>query len=121
MKQVPLYTTHGEWAAMLVNDYFLYNPQGDWIGFLDLEKNVYSVRGEYVGWLAGDGRVLRKRATATLRERRQPPPAQPRLKFPPTVPLPPLIGDLRYDTVDVFEEMPERLDPYDMDQVADID
>jgi hypothetical protein len=121
MKQQPIYTTRGDWAAMLVNDYYLYSPAGDWIGFLDLQKRVYSVRGEYVGWLSNDMRVLRKLDGTGNLGRRKGPPVQPRLKFAPSVPLAPLMAELSYDTIDVFEAMPERLDPFDMDAVQDID
>ena len=121
MKQQPIYTTRGDWAAMLVNNYYLYSPSGDWIGFLDLQKHVFNVRGEYVGWLSNDMRVLRKRDGAGSLHRMKGPPVQPRLKISPSVPLAPLMGDLGYDTIDVLEDMPERLDPYDMDAVQDID
>jgi hypothetical protein len=121
LKQAPIYTSRGDWAAMLVNDYYLYNPAGDWIGFLDLKKNVYNVRGEYAGWLSNDSRILRKRDTSNPLQRLKGPPVQPRLKFSPSVPLAPMMAELGYDTIDVFEEMPEKLDPYDMDTVQDID
>jgi hypothetical protein len=118
---VPIYTTRGEWVAMQVNDYYLYSVAGEWIGFLDLKKNVYNTRGEYTGWLSNDMRVLRKRDLSVGMPRLKGPPVQPRLKFSPSVPLAPMMSDLGYDTIDVFEDMPERLDPYDMDTVPDID
>lgn len=117
---IPIYTTHGDWAAMLAGRY-LYNPQGEWIGFLDPEGQVFSVRGDYAGWLSRDFRVLRRRDTTALVPRRQPPPAPARIQLPATVPLPPLMAELTYDTVDLFEDAPHRLDPMDMDQVQDID
>ena len=40
---------------------------------------------------------------------------------PLNVPLPPMMGDLTYDTIDVFEEASHRLDPMDMDLVQDIE
>ncbi len=121
MKAVPVYTTRGDWAAMLVNDYFLYSPAGDWIGFLDLEKRVFNVRGEYAGWLSADNRVLRKRDNTNPLARIKGPPVQPQLKFAPSMALPPMMAELAYDTIDVLEDMPEQLDPYDMDHVQDID
>jgi hypothetical protein len=121
MKTTPIYQTNGDWAAMLVEDFYLYNPQGDWIGFVDSEQQVYSVRGEYAGWLSRDNRILRKRDTTPLARRREPPRVPPRLKFPTHVPLAPLMAELTYDTIDVFEDAPDRLDPYDLDQVPDID
>ncbi len=121
MKQVPVYTTRGDWAAMLVNDYYLYSPAGDWIGFLDLKRNVFNARGEYAGWLSADSRVLRKRDITGSLGKMKGPPIQPRLKFAPSMALPPMMAELGYDTIDVFEDMPEKLDPYDMDTVQDID
>lgn len=121
MKQVPIYTTRGDWTAMLVNDYYLYSISGDWIGFLDLKKNVYNVRGEFAGWLSNDMRVLRKRDVSVTMPKLKGPPVQPKLKFAASMPLAPLMADLGYDTIDVFEDMPEKLDPYDMDTVQDID
>jgi hypothetical protein len=121
MKQDPIYTSRGEWVAMLVNGYFLYNTQGEWIGFLDLEQKVYSVRGEYVGWMSNDHRVLRRRDTDSLFAHRQPPPKQPKLKFPSSVALPPMMAETTWDVMDVLDETPERLDPDDLDRLADID
>jgi hypothetical protein len=121
MSQVPIYTSGGDWAAMLVDGLYLYNPQGEWIGWVAEDKGVYSVRGDYAGWLSNDRRILRLRDTTQLFPRRQPPPAPPRLMMPTSVPLPPLMAELTYDTVDLFEDAPHRLDPMDMDQVADLD
>ena len=121
MKHQTVYTTRGDWAAMLVSDYYLYSPAGDWIGFLDLKKNVYNVRGEYAGYLSTDMRVLRKRDVGSSLGQLKGPPIQPQLKFSPSVPLAPMMAEVGYDTIDVFEEMPERLDPSDMDTVQDID
>ena len=118
--QFPIYTTRGDWAAMLVGRY-LYNPHGDYIGWVESDGQVYSVRGEYAGWLSRDFRILCHRDTTELKPRRPPPPARPRLEMPTTVPLPPLMAELTFDTIDLFEDAPRRLDPYDMDQVQDID
>jgi len=42
--------------------------------------------------------------------------------MPSAAPLPPLMSELSYDTVDVFDEMPERLHTLDADPAAkDID
>jgi hypothetical protein len=120
MEPMPIYTTHGDWAAMLLN-HMLYSPTGDWIGWVDLESKVWSVHGEYVGWLNADRRILRKREGNPIYPRRVPPPAPPRQRFPPNVALPPLMADLKHDTLDVFEDMPERIDPADMNDVPDMD
>jgi hypothetical protein len=117
--QFPIYTSSGDWAAMLIGRY-LYDPQGQWIGWIDSKGLVFSVRGEYVGWLSRDFRVLRKRG-GDGEPRRDPPPAPPRVRLPMSVALPPMLAGLSYDTMDVFEEAAHRLDPLDMDSVQDID
>jgi hypothetical protein len=48
------------------------------------------------------------------------PPAAPKRLMPPTsVPLPPLLGDLTFDTIDVLEEMPERLHTIDSGELKE--
>lgn len=118
--QFPIYTTHGDWIATLVGRY-IYSREGHWIGWVDADSHVYSVRGEYAGWLSRDFRVLRRRDTTPLFPKRVPPPPPPKVKMPHTAPLPPMMAELTYDTIDLFEEAPHRLDPFDMDQVQDID
>ena len=118
--QFPIYTSHGEWVAMLVGRY-IYSREGDWIGWVDAESQVFSVHGDYAGWLSRDFRVLRRRDTTPLVARREAPPRPPKLEMPLTAPLAPLMAELTYDTVDLFEEAAHRLDPFDMDQVEDID
>ncbi len=117
----PIYTTKGEWVALLVDGY-LYNTRGEWIGWVDRESSVYSVEGDYVGWLARDFRVLRKRSLGEHVPHKLPPrtPAA-RISVPASVPLPPLMAELSYDTKDVFDEMPEKLSPIDFDKAKDID
>jgi len=122
MAQVPLYTTRGDWAGMYIDGY-LYNPQGEWIGWVNPGGVVFSVVGEYIGTLSKDFRVLRKRDIVETIPRRAPP-TRPALKIrmPSSVPLAPLMAELTYDTIDVFEEMPERLHTIDADPSAkDID
>jgi hypothetical protein len=121
MSQHPLYTTKGEWVAMLM-DGFLYNTRGEWIGWVDQDSNVYSIEGEYVGWLNRDFRVLRKRSLGEVVPHKPPPqPSALRVTMPSSVPLPPLMAELTYDTKDVFDEMPEKLSPMDFDKAQDID
>lgn len=119
MRAYPLYTSRGQWAGLLADGY-LYNPQGEWIGWVEQDGGVYSVVGEYVGWLTRDFRVLRKRAQEFDPRRRRRPPARPaaRLVVPATVPLPPLLGETGFDTLDVLEEAPERLHTLDADPAA---
>lgn len=119
MTHYPLYTTRGAWAGLLLDGY-LYNPQGEWIGWVERDGSVYSVVGEYVGQLARDFRVLRKRAVPDARRQRRQPPARPSERFPmpATVPLPPLMAELGFDTIDVLDEMPELLHTLDADPAA---
>jgi hypothetical protein len=118
--QFPIYTSHGDWVAMLVGRY-IYSREGHWIGWVDADSQVFSVHGDYVGWLARDFRILCHRDTTPLLTRRQPPPPPPKQEMPLNVPLAPLMAELTYDTIDLFEEAAHRLDPFDMDQVQDID
>jgi hypothetical protein len=118
--QFPIYTSHGDWVAMLVGRY-IYNIRGDWIGWVDPDSHVFSARGDYAGWLSRDFRVLTRRDKTTEVVRREPPPAPPAIKLPVKVPLPPMMAELTFDTVDLFEEQQYRLDPLNMDQVEDID
>ncbi len=105
----PIYTSRGEHAAYYENGY-LFNTVGEWIGFMDVKTaGVFAIDGEYVGYMIRDGRILRKRALDERVERREPPPRPPRPALPATVPLPPMFSELSYDTIDIFEEMPERM------------
>ena len=113
MKLHAVYASNGEWAA-LFSEGHLYNLAGDWIGWVEPGGDqVYSVRGEYVGWLSDDFRILRKRSVDALASRRTPPPRPARIPVPASVPLAPLLRELTYDTIDVFEDMPERLHTVD--------
>jgi len=106
----PIYTTRGENAAFFENGN-LFNLGGEWIGFVDVRNGyVYSILGEYVGYISKDGRILRKRAMDEVAPRKAPPRAPARIKAPTSVPLPPMVADLSFDTVDVLDEMPERAD-----------
>lgn len=115
--QSPLYTSRGDSAGMFVDGY-LYDMLGEWIGWTDNQGQVFSVTGEYVGWLSKDFRVLRKRVIDFTIPRRSPPPRPAKLKIPPTMPLAPLMSELNHDTIDVLDEMPERLYTLDADPSA---
>lgn len=109
---IPIYNSKGDADAFLLYPY-LYNRSGEWIGFVTPKKEVYSVIGYYVGTLTNDPRIVRKRATGTLKPRLKPPP-QPRKVYPPaTVPLPPMMGDLTHSLVDVLLDEPDRLHTID--------
>jgi hypothetical protein len=83
---------------------------------------VYSVLGLYVGYLSNDRRILRKRATSTLKPRLQVPQQPRRISPPAHFPLAPLMSELTYSTIDVLLEEPERLHTADGgDQREDLD
>lgn len=109
---IPIYTSEGDAEAFL--DYpYLFNRSGEWIGWVTPEREVYSVLGNYAGTLTNDPRIIRKRATGTLKPRLQPP-APPKKVYPPaTVPLAPLMPELTHSQIDVLLEEPERLHTLD--------
>lgn len=105
---IPIYTTRGDLGAYLVYPH-LYNPQGEWIGWVTAAREVYSVLGSYVGWLSTDPRILCKRGYDFSKPMLRPPAHPGRIPVPASVPLPPMMAELTYATVDVLEEEPERL------------
>ncbi len=107
-KPLAIYTTKGDAAAFLVYPY-LYNQMGDWIGWVTAERDVYSVLGYYVGKLASPLRILRKRADDENHKHLNPIPKPPRMAPPATVPLPPMMPEIGFDTIDVLMDEPERL------------
>jgi len=115
---VPIYTSRGDAEAFLCYPY-LYSRLGEWIGWVASDRKVYSVIGIYVGELTGDPRIVRKRITASLRPRLTPPPRPGRITVPATIPLAPLMGDLRFGTMDVLLEEPERLHTLDAGELKE--
>lgn len=108
MALIPIYTSKGDAEAFL--DYpYLFNRGGDWIGWVTPKRDIYSVIGYYVGYLTNDPRILRKRATFTLKPRLKPPPAPNKISPPANVPLAPMMSELTHSTIDVLLEEPERL------------
>lgn len=107
-KAVPIYTSSGDTGGYLVHPY-IYNFIGEWIGFVNPDNQVYSVYGRYVGWLNKDHRILRRRADDFQKDNVQPPPSPPKFLPPASVPLPPLMSELKYETIDVLDEMPELM------------
>ncbi|MBI5823102.1 MAG: hypothetical protein HZB18_03685 [Chloroflexi bacterium] len=118
---IPIYTTRGDAEAFLQYPY-LFNRNGDWIGFVTPMREVYSVLGDFVGTLTNDPRIIRKRATSTLKPRLSPPP-QPQKVYPPaTVPLARMMAELSHSVIDVLLEAPERLHTADSgEQRQDLD
>ena len=105
---IPLYNSKGDADAFLFYPY-LFNCNGDWVGFVNSKREVYSVLGNYVGYISNDRRILRKRATSTLKSRLQPPPRPKRISPPAHSPLAPLMSELTFSIIDVLLDEPERL------------
>lgn len=115
---IPVYTTPGDLGAYLFYPY-LYNPQGEWIGFVTPEREVYSVLGNYVGTFTDDPRILRQRSYDFSKPRKEPPPPQPRITIPATVPLAPMMAELPFTMIDVLDDEPERLSTADFDELRE--
>ena len=118
---IPIYTSRGDAEAFLVYPY-LHNRLGEWIGWVTADRQVYSVLGFYVGEMTAEPRIIRKRITASLKPHKTPPSPPTRLLIPPTIPLPPMMGDLHFGVTDVLLDEPERLHTLDAgEQRQDMD
>ncbi|MEA3352100.1 MAG: hypothetical protein U9Q82_15960 [Chloroflexota bacterium] len=115
---IPVYTTPGDLGVYLVYPY-LYNPRGEWVGWVTAGREVYSVLGYYVGWLTDDPRIFRRRSYDFSKPRLTPPSPQPRIRVPASVPLPPMMAELSFTTIDVLEEEPRRLSTIDADDMRE--
>jgi hypothetical protein len=115
---IPVYTSRGDVEAFLAYPY-LFNRNGDWIGWVTPKRQVYSVLGFYVGYMSNDPRILRKRATSTLKSRQTPPPPPGRLNLPATVPLAPMMSELTHSVVDILLDEPERLHTVDRGELRE--
>jgi hypothetical protein len=109
---IPIYTSRGDAEAFLAYPY-LHNRLGEWIGWVTADRQVYSVLGFYVGELTAEPRIIRKRITASLKPRKTPPACPPKLTIPGTIPLAPMMGDLRFGVTDILLDEPERLHTLD--------
>ena len=69
--------------------------------------------GDFVGTLTNDPRIVRKRATSTLKPRLKPPPRPQKFYPPATIPLAPMMPELSHSVIDVLLEAPERLHTLD--------
>ena len=118
MALIPIYNTKGDPEAFLEYPY-IFNRNGDWIGWVTPKREVYSVIGYYVGYLTNDPRILRKRATSTLKPRLEPPPVPRRISPPATIPLAPLMSELTHSQVDVLLDEPERLHTLDVGELRE--
>lgn len=105
-RPVFIFDTRGDWQATKIGDY-LFNTRGEYIGFVE-DGEVYKGDGEWVGRLSRDGRILRKRSERRRPFHVHPPAAPPRPeRLPARAPLPPLMAELDFSTVDVLEEEPD--------------
>ncbi len=109
---IPIFTTNGDAGAFLQYPY-LFNLTGEWVGFVTPKRDVYSVLGEFIGTLTDDPRILRKRATSTLKPRLKPPPTPMRIRPPASIPLASMMPELTHSLIDVLLDMPERLHTLD--------
>ena len=109
---IPIYTSRGEAEAFLTFPY-LFNRGGEWIGWVNPQRDVYSVMGYYAGYLTNDPRIVRRRATSSLRPRLKPPPSPGRISVPASVPLARLMPELTHSLIDVLADEPERLHTLD--------
>lgn len=105
-RPVFIYDTRGDWHATKFGD-ALYSVRGEYIGFVEGQE-VYKRDGEWIGRLSRDGRILRKRTERRRPFHASPPPAPPRpARVPARAPLPPMMAELDYSTIDVLDEEPE--------------
>ena len=115
---IPVYSSRGEAEAFLAFPH-LFNRSGEWIGWVTPQREVYSVMGYYAGSLTNDPRIVRKRATNTLKPRLKPPPFPGKIATPATVPLAPLMTDLTHSLIDVLADEPERLHTIDSGEMRE--
>ncbi len=118
VKPIPIYTTPGDWSALLVFPY-IYNTIGEWIGWVTPDRQVFDVDGIYVGYLTDEPRILRKRIIDGPLQRRTPPPPPSRIRPPATVPLPPMMAELPFEVIDVLDEEPDRLHTSDAGELRE--
>lgn len=117
-RAIPIYTSTGRMGALMRYPY-IFNVQGEWIGWVAPTREVYSVHGHYVGWMTKDPRILRKRTFDHTQPRRTPPSNPPRLRPPSSVPLAPLLPELKYSELDVLEDMPELMPTLDAGELRE--
>jgi hypothetical protein len=105
-KPVFIYDTRGDWHATRIGD-FIYSTRGEYVAYVE-NGEVYKSDGEWIGHLSRDGRILRKRSEHRRELHPNPPlkPPKPE-KLPPRAPLPPMMAELDFSTMDVLDEDPE--------------
>jgi hypothetical protein len=101
-----IFDTRGDWQATKIGG-FVYSSRGEYVAFVEGD-DVYKQDGEWIGRLSKDGRILRKRSERRRALHPNPPPRPPKPdKLPPRAPLPPMMAELDFSTVDVLDEDPE--------------
>lgn len=103
----PIYRTDGAWVAVF-SDGHIFTVEGEWVGFV-IGREVFDTQGEYLGFISDDRRLLRKRVVNEAPGRKEPPPAPERPSLPAHMPLAPLMRELPFHIVDVFEEYADQL------------
>lgn len=115
---IPIYTTRGDFGAYLVYPHIL-NRNGDWIGWITPDRLVYSIYGHYVGYLDNGPRILRKASDGYNQPRRIAPPPPQKIQLPVTVPLAPMMPELKMGVIDVLEESPELMPSIDLGELKE--
>lgn len=106
IKLVFVYDTRGEWHATLIGT-ALYDTRGEYVAYLE-DGEVYKRDGEWLGRLNKDGRILRKRTELRRELHSRPPDRPPKPRgLPARAPLPPMMAELDFSTVDVLHEDPD--------------
>jgi len=98
----PIYRTDGEWVAVYTQGH-IFGVGGEWLGFV-VGREVFDTGGDYLGFLSDDRRLLRRRRSDKHPERREAPPRPSRPELPANMPLAPMMRELPFGIVDVFEE-----------------
>ena len=103
----PIYRTDGAWIAVYEKGH-VYTTDGEWVGFV-IGREVFDPAGEYLGFMSDDRRLLRKRVLNDVTPRKEPPSTPTRPRIPANMPLAPLMRELPYHIIDVFEEYADKL------------
>ena len=103
---IPIYRSDGEWVAVFDKGH-VFNVEGEWLGFV-VGRELFDPQGRYLGFLSDDQRLLCKRAGTSTLARYKPLERPPVPTIPAHAPLAPLLRELPYQIVDLFEEFPER-------------
>jgi hypothetical protein len=104
-KPIFIFDTHGDWQATKVGT-MIWSSRGEYVGYLEGQE-VYKQDGEWIGHLSKDGRILRKRSERRRELHPNPPPKPAKPTLPARAPLPPMMAELDFSTIDVLDEDPD--------------